>query len=93
MQVTVRVAVRVTLQSATRLQSVYITLRDYTSCLLFYFYVLRKYYHTHKDGGVLDNPYSSQLLHTSEYGVVLGTPIQDYQREIPLRESRIRVPL
>ena len=55
------------------------------SCFLFYFYVLRKYYHTHEDGGVLDNTYSSQVLHTRKYGVVLGITIQDYQREIPLR--------
>ena len=42
----------------------------------FYFYVLHKYCHTHKDGAVLDNPYYSKVLHTTKYGVVLGTPIQ-----------------
>ena len=51
----------------------------------FYFYVLHKYFHTHKDGWVLDNTYSSQVLHTSKDGVVLGTIIKDSQRDIPLR--------
>ena len=51
----------------------------------FYFYILCKYYHANEDGGVLDNIYYSQLLHTNEYGVVLGNHIQDSQREIPLR--------
>ena len=59
----------------------------------FYFYFLRKYYHTHEYGGVLDNTYSSQILHTNEDRVVLGAPIQYSQREIPLRESRMRLPL
>ena len=77
-------------QSATRPQSVYITPHDYTRYILFYFNVLRKYCHTHEDGGVLDNTYSSQALYTSEDRVVLGTPIQDSQREISLRESRMR---
>ena len=80
-------------QSDTRPQSVYTTPRDYTSCFLFYFYVICKYYHTHEDGGVLDNTYSSQVLHTSKDGVVLGTPIHDSQREITLRESRMIFPL
>ena len=43
----------------------------------FYFEVLRKYYHTHEDGGVLENIYSLQVLHTSKDGVALGNPIQD----------------
>ena len=51
----------------------------------FYFYVLCKYYHTNEDKGVLENPYSSQVLHTNKYGLMLGNPIQDYQRKIPLR--------
>ena len=50
-----------------------------------YFYVIWKYYHTNKDGGVLDNPYSSQVSNTDKDGVVLGNPIQDSQREITLR--------
>ena len=56
----------------------------------FYFYVLLKNYHNNEDGGVLDNPYSSQVLHNNGDGVVIGNPIQDSQREIPLRESRMR---
>ena len=59
----------------------------------FYLYVLRKYYHTHKDGVVLENTYSLQVLHTSKDGVVLGTPIQDSQRVITLREYIMRFPL
>ena len=50
----------------------------------FYLYIIYKYYITHEDGGVLDNPYSLQVLHINEDGVLLGTTIQDYQREIPL---------
>ena len=42
----------------------------------FYFYVIHKYYHTHENGGVLDNTYYSQVLHTSKDRVVFGTPIQ-----------------
>ena len=58
-----------------------------TTLVAFYFYfcIIFKYYHTHEDGGVLNNTYSLQVLHTSKYGVVLGTPIQYYQCEIPLR--------
>ena len=55
----------------------------------FYFYVLCNYYHTHENRGVLDNPYYSQVLHTNKYGIVLGTPIQDSQHEITLREPRM----
>ena len=42
---------------------------------------------------LLENSYSSQVLHTSEDGVVLGNPINDSQRDIPLRESRMRLSL
>ena len=58
-----------------------------------YFYVICKSYHTTEDGVVLDNPYSSQVFHTNKDRVVFGNHIQDSQRDIPLRESRIRVPL
>ena len=51
----------------------------------FYFCVFRKYYHTHKDRGVLDNPYLSQVLNNNKYGVVVGTSIQDSKGDIPLR--------
>ena len=50
-----------------------------------YLYVLCNYYHTNEDGGVLDNPYSLQLFHTNEYGLVLGNHIQDPQLYITLR--------
>ena len=75
------------------LQSVYISPRDYTSWFLFYFFFLRKYYHTNEDGGVLEDPYSSQVLHTRKDGLVFGTSIHDSQREIPFRESRMWFPL
>ena len=39
---------------------------------------------------MLDNLYSLQVLHNNEEGVVLGNPNQDSQREITLRESRMR---
>ena len=68
----VAVTVRFTVHSSTRAQLVYITPHDYTSCFFFYFYVLCKYYHTHEEGGVLDNPYSLQVYHASKDGVVLG---------------------
>ena len=59
----------------------------------FYFYILCKYYHNNKDGVVLDHSYPLQVFHTDEDGVVIGNTIQDSQREIPLRESRIIFPL
>ena len=59
----------------------------------FYFHVLCKHYHTHEDGGVLNNTYYSQVLHSRKDGSVLGTPIQYSQCDIPLRESRIRLHL
>ena len=59
----------------------------------FYFYVLCKHYHTNKDKVVLDNLYSLQVLHTTQYGVVLGNPIQYSQRDTNLREYRIIFPL
>ena len=92
-RVTVRVSVSVTFQSATRPQLVNITQREYMNCLLFYFYVICKYYHTHEDRWVFNNPYSLQVLHTSEDRVVLGTHIKDYQCGILLRESIMRFPL
>ena len=55
-----------------------------------YFKVLCNYHHTYKDGVMLDSKYSSQVLHTSEYEVLLGTTIKYYQRMITLRESRMR---
>ena len=38
----------------------------------FYLYILCKYFHTNKDGGVFDHPCSSQVLHTNEDRVVLS---------------------
>ena len=40
---------------------------------------------------MLENTYFSQVLYISEDRVVLCTPIQDYQHEIPLRESIMRL--
>ena len=42
---------------------------------------------------LLDNKYSLQVLHTREDRVVLGTPIRDPQRNIPLKESITVFPL
>ena len=56
-----------------------------------YFYVLFKYYHTKRDGGVLESPCSLQIFHTNKEKVVLGNTIQDYQRKILFRASRLRL--
>ena len=42
---------------------------------------------------VLYNPYYSHELQTNEYEAVLGNPIQEYQRDITLKESRRIFPL
>ena len=64
----------------------YISLHTNTR-VAYYFnlHVIHNYYHTNKDGGMLYSPYSLQVFHTNEDGVVLGNTIQDPQLEINLR--------
>ena len=48
----------------------------------FYLFIICKYHYTNKDGGLLDHPYSSQVLQYSEKQGSVRYPIQDFQRYI-----------